>query len=97
MKGCLVTIAPYISHLHLVSAPNGRGVDVEELFTLSLECGISKEKITRHASLEDGLLMGISEGAKHHDIVIICGTFFIMKDAREFLGISEPQDPLDLN
>ena len=31
------------------------------------------------------------------EIILVCGTVFIMPEARQFLGVQEPRDDFDLN
>jgi hypothetical protein len=37
------------------------------------------------------------EDCKSNDVVLICGSFFIMNEARFTLGYNEESDPFELN
>jgi dihydrofolate synthase/folylpolyglutamate synthase len=86
--GCLTSLPKRVKKIYLVSASNGRGLPVEELYQKALEANIDPQKLVK-ASVEDAL--------KTDDLIVVCGTFFIMNDVRQALGICDPQDPFDLN
>lgn len=94
---CLKVLTHYLSTLYLVTAPNGRGIAAQDLVESALACKIPKEKVSAFSVLEEGVLKAIHEGATSQEPVLICGTFFIMRDARKLLGIAEAEDPIDLN
>lgn len=78
------------SGFHLVSANNGRGLSLFDLHKHFLDadnvfCENSIEKAIHHAT------------KFNENLIIICGTFFIMSDSRKALGIQEPSDEIDMN
>lgn len=90
LQTCLSILQNAGEHFHLCSAKNGRGASVE---TLSSLFHADKTKISCHKSVEDA----IRKALNYNDIVIICGTFFIMSDARCELKKIEPRDAQDMN
>lgn len=97
LKLCLELIAKQGVFFHLVEAKNGRGAPRNELL-LNLEgLGIPKEIIFVHDSVIDGVLQAVEAARQNREILLICGSFFIMSEARSALGIDEPRDLFDLN
>lgn len=90
LEACLKIIKNAGEHFHLCSARNGRGASVE---TLSSLFHADKTKISCHESVEDAICKALN----YNDIIIICGTFFIMSDARCELKKIEPRDAQDMN
>lgn len=35
--------------------------------------------------------------AKDSEVVLVCGSFYIMEEVREFFGYEEPKDPKTVN
>lgn len=90
LEACLKIIKNAGEHFHLCSARNGRGASVEMLSSLF---HADKTKISCHESVEDAICKALN----YNDIIIICGTFFIMSDARCELKKIEPRDAQDMN
>jgi dihydrofolate synthase/folylpolyglutamate synthase len=89
IQSCLSIILKEGDSFHLVSAKNGRGMPVDALAQL-----IKTEKpLFTHDSLKDA----VNTTLEFNDITIICGTFFIMRDAKAALGMFETQDIIDMN
>jgi dihydrofolate synthase/folylpolyglutamate synthase len=57
---------------------------------------VSKNSISVYDKISEGVLEAIIK-AGEMELVIICGTFFIMGEARAALGIIEPHDEFDMN
>ena len=47
--------------------------------------------------LEKNLAHALRLAAEKREVLIICGTFYIMAQVRAFLGIVEATDPFELN
>lgn len=93
ITGCLAIMKEHGSHFHLVEASNGRGISVQELRSIMLDQGFDEGDI----SIDDTIAKTIERAISGRDPVLICGTFFIMSEARKALGIVEPSDDFDMN
>jgi dihydrofolate synthase/folylpolyglutamate synthase len=94
LKSCVSIIQQHGEHFHIVEAANGRGAALEELqFFMDTE----DSRFFSHTGIIDGVKIAVQEAALHQQVLVICGSFFIMREAREALGILEPRDELDLN
>lgn len=94
LKSCVNIIKRHGEHFHIVEAANGRGAPFEELQSLM---GIEDSHVFSHYRISDGVKIAAQEAALQQQVLVICGSFFIMGEAREALGIQEPRDELDLN
>lgn len=97
IKLCLKIIATYAHSFHLVEATNGRGAPTHELYQHLCEMAIDPSRILIHDSILLGVNQAKEEALKNQEILLICGSFFIMNQARQALGIREPYDEIDLN
>ncbi len=93
LQMCLDIIKQHAAYIHLVEAPNGRGAPVRFLYELLIALGMNSENIIMEASISQTVQQALQE----KELLIICGSFFIMSDARMALGVSEPRDPEDMN
>lgn len=97
IEGCLQVIVKFGSNFHLVEATNGRAAPVD-LLSLQLEKLLTKsQSIFQHHTISEAVNVAKSEAQKTGEILVICGSFFIMKEVRQTLGIVEPCDEIDLN
>ncbi|MDP1836645.1 MAG: folylpolyglutamate synthase/dihydrofolate synthase family protein [Chlamydiales bacterium] len=85
---CLQMLTNKAEHVHLVSAKHDRAMPMEMLVKQSKSIEHSC-----HRSVAEGIQVALSSG----QIVLICGTFFMMREARDALGIAQECDPFDLN
>lgn len=90
VQGCLSIIQKHSNDLHAVTAENGRGIEAE---SLKEACAKMNASVTAHASLAEAIETAI----KSEKVIVICGTFFIMSQARKALKFSEICDPIDMN
>ncbi|MFI0434956.1 MAG: bifunctional folylpolyglutamate synthase/dihydrofolate synthase [Parachlamydiaceae bacterium] len=97
LKSCLQCITKMGNHYHLVEAKNGRGASLETLYQQMRNLGIPDHKISSHLSIQEGVFQAKAEAFKHQEMIVICGSFFIMEEVRQALKINEPRDSLDLN
>ncbi len=97
VQGCLRLIAQHGHHFHLVEALNGRGVSLEELEILLQHFIKDSSLIFKHSSIAEGVYLAREEAIQHQEILVICGSFFIMGQARQALGFEETHDLIDLN
>lgn len=96
ITGCLTVLATKASHFHLVEAPNGRNIPTSDLHNLLLNQGIKPKSISIDQSIKVTVKKALS-ACTAEEILVICGSFFIMSEARAALGIVEPRDSFDLN
>ena len=77
-------------YLHLVEAAHPRAAKIEDLIT---SCGTTKEY---HVNLQDRSVTYQVQHAlslcEDNELLVICGSVFLMAEAREALGIDEPKD-----
>jgi len=97
VQGCLKLIAAQATHFHLVEAPNGRGASPRDLAAYLRQSGIDDVCLGIHCSIQEAIHQAKEEALKRGDILVVCGSFFIMGEARQALGFQEPCDPMDLN
>ncbi len=97
LKGCLQLIAAHGSHFHLVEASNGRGASTHDLYAGLNELSIECNRLFIHESISKGVEQAQLEARQQGQILVICGSFFIMAQARQALGLIEPSDVIDLN
>lgn len=96
-RACLETIAAHAAHIHLVAATNGRGTEPKEMERALKEIGVDAGRIWVYSSIDESVQEALRGSAKCDQKLLVCGTFFIMADVRQALGIQEPRDPFDLN
>ncbi len=92
ISSCLEIIKANGAYFHLVSARNGRGLPVSELKKKFPD----QNNVYAHESVRQAIDEAILQ-SNPHEIILICGTFFIMSDARAALLINEPCDDIDMN
>lgn len=95
LKACFGSILQRTKSLHLVEASNGRGYTLREMEGVLAQKGIKPESLGRSVRHTMENAMGLA--AKHKEILLVCGSFFIMGEARKVLGMKEPQDLFDMN
>ena len=97
LGNCLEILHQNANDIHLVDASNGRCATPESLQKILLSQNVTPSRITTHHTVENSMSTACSLANAHNQEIIVCGTFFIMSEARKFLGINEPRDPIDLN
>lgn len=97
LQGCLKEIAVHGDVFHLVEAANGRGASVDILSSSLVALGITPARVFTHDSVITATLLARKAAQEEGQLLVICGSFFIMGEARQALGFSEPRDPIDLN
>lgn len=97
LASCASILASQGEHFHLVEATNGRAVAKEALREALLIHHVNQEKIFLHQDIQQAVQEAMQHAAAHKQMLIICGSFFIMNEIRQALGIEEPRDSIDLN
>lgn len=101
----LALASPSLVHVHLVAAPHPRAAPVAELLEAA-QVAVSTGKNTGKARSEDffsvhdsalgsvssGLRAAVAAAAGTDEVVLVCGSVFIMAEAREALGFKDPRD-----
>lgn len=78
---CLELIADVATHIHLVKADSSRAVPSEELqLALYQE---NPQFSTAHAALEEGINRAYAEATSKGELLVICGSFYIMDPAKQ--------------
>lgn len=85
---CLQMLHDKAEHIHLVSANHDRAMPLEMLIEHARNIEYSA-----HNSVAEGIQAALNSG----QMVLICGTFFMMREARDALGIEQECDLFDLN
>jgi dihydrofolate synthase/folylpolyglutamate synthase len=91
--GCIQAIKAHGAHFFPIKANHERGTTVSVLKEELLKAGVPNEKITCAKNLEEALDLATTSNR----ITVACGTFFIMRELRQALGIDEPRDFWELN
>ncbi len=96
IQGCASVLKEHGSSFHCIGAKNIRALPPKELLTALHAAGIDHDKLHLGTSLEESLSLALPAAAKGKEILVICGTFFIMANVRRYFGIIEPFDPVEL-
>lgn len=89
VKKCLEIISQKAVQIHLIRAKHPRSAEVSDLSRILLSEGI---KSFTHSEIDEGVKQAVELSALNQEILVICGSFFIMTDVRSCLGIIEPRD-----
>lgn len=87
----LLTIVPNPSNLHLVEAAHPRAARLEDMLQAEpklKESNFDEKDRSITAQVRSAMRLACERG----EILIICGSVFIMSEVRETLGIEEPRD-----
>jgi len=94
---CLNTVKSEAATFHFIEGNNERAVPKKHLERTLISLGVDKNRILCESSISSGISNAIQLAGNKNDVVVVCGSFFIMAKARQALGINEPQDPQDMN
>jgi len=75
--------------VHLVGGEHPRLATVDEIAPAFKK----KENLFREVSLGEAVRRALGIATEKPEILVIAGSFFIMRDARKALGIEDPEDP----
>ncbi len=87
----LLRIVEDPSRLHLVEAAHPRAAKIEEIIEANPQMNHTNFDI-EDRSITAQVKSALSIASKHNEIVVICGSVFLMAEAREAIGIDEPKD-----
>lgn len=97
IDGCLKILKQNCEDFHLVEPKNGRGTNPKILADKLLNLGVDEAHIFLKSGIEDNLKDALEQASINNQILVVCGTFFIMGDVRKTLGFNDPHDELDMN
>ena len=87
----LLSIVSDPSRLHLVQASHPRAATLEEILEASPKLTNSNfDELDRSISAQ--VKAGLKLAAENDEILVVCGSVFLMSEAREAMGIDEPRD-----
>ncbi|TMW60435.1 hypothetical protein Poli38472_000477 [Pythium oligandrum] len=80
------------SRIHLVKANNPRAASLEEINLSLVKAG--GEPFNRISSIADGVdeAVAAARASTEDEVVVVCGSVFLMAEARQALGFKEPID-----
>lgn len=97
IQECLKIIVKNGENFHLVEAPNGRGASVSILAEGLQQLGVLPSHILIDEDIPSSLQKAVELATDQNQILVVCGSFFIMSSIRHALGILEPHDVTDMN
>lgn len=89
--GVLKTFA---TDFHLVAARSHRSIPVEKLYEELIEQGVCPNRLYLAATIEENLEEALRQAARNREVLVVCGSFFIMAPVRAYLGLNDPCDPV---
>jgi len=106
LKYCTEILLDHVSHpqqLHLVEASHPRAASIESILGANptlVESHYEKQQNPNYlnpdgrdvSSVATQVRKALELAAKNDELLVVCGSVFIMADAREELGIIEPRD-----
>ncbi len=95
--GCLKCVISETNELHFVEAKNGRAASVKELVDIAQSLDIKDVNIIICDTTLENIEKAIALAAQEGEVLVCCGTFFIMGEVRKILGIEAFEDPVELN
>ncbi|HEV8050996.1 MAG TPA: Mur ligase family protein [Parachlamydiaceae bacterium] len=97
VQSCLSVVKDEGVAFHLIEGCNERAVPNVKLADDLRHLGLENERIVIEPSISAAITNAVALAGQNNELVIVCGTFFIMSQARQALGINESQDPTDMN
>jgi dihydrofolate synthase/folylpolyglutamate synthase len=97
VAACTKIVAENADFIHVVESTNGRGLPSKELQQHLIERGVNENKVKAALSIKESIEEALSLSASSPTVIVVCGTFFIMAEARAALDIKDPSDPIELN
>mmetsp|Transcript_25765 Transcript_25765/g.60653 ORF Transcript_25765/g.60653 Transcript_25765/m.60653 type:complete len:688 (+) Transcript_25765:108-2171(+) len=100
-KAVLKAVDGNLSRIHLVEAAHPRAAKLEDIVATAAESsnGESLSKPSYHFDLEDRSVthqvqnaMKMASSSPEKEVLVVCGSVFLMAEAREALGFDEPRD-----
>lgn len=90
LVGCVKLLADESAFVHFIPSHSERGAAPDKLLQ-HLEA-IEQGKGEACTTVEQGVERALQEAASREELVVVCGSFYLMGKARAALGIQEPKD-----
>jgi dihydrofolate synthase / folylpolyglutamate synthase len=87
---CLELVSKKARHIYLVQSEHERSVQPSELASVLLKSGYTS--FSEEEGIGSGVKRALEEGSCKKEVLVIAGSFFIMAEAREALGIKVARD-----
>lgn len=97
VENALKVICEHASSIYVVKSDCSRGIPANELVQSLHTIGFPSDVIFQTSSIKNSVQLALTNCKTDQDMVIVCGTFFIMGTVRQALDIHEPRDLLNLN
>lgn len=97
IEQCLKIIVEAGTDFHLIEAPSERAAPVALLEKGLEEQQVNPKHLFINQTIEESVAKALQQARDHQQILVICGSFFIMSPVRAVLGIQETRDLFDMN
>jgi dihydrofolate synthase/folylpolyglutamate synthase len=94
LKACLQLISQYADFVEITQAANPRAAPIEDIKLITDGLSGSYMRFNFHTNADQCIKKALHKAHENNEILVICGTFFIMSQARDILGVANPLDPL---
>jgi folylpolyglutamate synthase/dihydrofolate synthase len=88
----LLSVVPHPNHIHLVEAVNLRAAKVENIINVVPRLADSYSMSCQDRTITSQVRIAMKLAAEHEEILVVCGSVFLMSEARYALGIEEERD-----
>jgi dihydrofolate synthase/folylpolyglutamate synthase len=88
----LLSVVPHPNHIHLVEAVNLRAAKVEDITSVVPRLADSYSMSHQDRSITGQVQIAMKIAAENDEILVVCGSVFLMSEARYALGIEEERD-----
>ena len=96
VRSCIELMLQKAESLYFVAAETPRALSVDDLMEIAQSAASGKE-LFKCSSIEEGMEQSFFHAVQKNQLLVVCGSFFIMHKVRRFLGYDEPYDCMDLN
>jgi dihydrofolate synthase / folylpolyglutamate synthase len=93
-KSCLEKIIPFSSFIHLVRTTHARLSDPFKVKEMLAALGYFSASAS--LDIKEEFLKALDEASLHGEVLVVAGSFFIMREVREMLGYLDPTDEVEL-
>ncbi len=97
IPACVSLLKENGSCFHLVQADNSRALNKDILQKEFLNQKVTEDRIFVASTIKQSLEEALELAERHKEILVVCGSFYIMSEVRAYFGIVEPRDTFDLN
>ena len=107
VNGCFALLLAHCRHVHLVQARDTpRSASIEQLLVaerrvrdrmLKTDAPAASVTVDADGDVESSVALALRLCCKGDELLLVCGSFFIFREARRGLGLAFPTDPMELN